>query len=142
MTSNSHPAVQGILETALYVQDLTRASEFYQRVFHFKIMTESDRLVALDVVGKSVLLLFKAGTTHEPLTISSGVIPGHHSAGPYHYAFAIHQTAVEEWVAYLDSLSIVIESRVTWPRGGQSIYFRDPDQNLVELITPGVWENY
>jgi catechol 2,3-dioxygenase-like lactoylglutathione lyase family enzyme len=27
-------------------------------------------------------------------------------------------------------------------RGGQSIYFRDPDDLLVELATPGIWEAY
>jgi catechol 2,3-dioxygenase-like lactoylglutathione lyase family enzyme len=31
---------------------------------------------------------------------------------------------------------------VRWPRGGESIYFRDPDGHLVELATPGLWDNY
>jgi catechol 2,3-dioxygenase-like lactoylglutathione lyase family enzyme len=35
-----------------------------------------------------------------------------------------------------------IESRVKWPRGGESIYFRDPDDHLVELVTPGTWAIY
>ena len=29
-----------------------------------------------------------------------------------------------------------------WPRGGESLYFRDPDGHLVELATPGLWANY
>jgi len=37
---------------------------------------------------------------------------------------------------------IRIESKVTWPAGGQSLYFRDPDNHLVELATPGIWEVY
>nr|WP_237705563.1 hypothetical protein [Chthoniobacter flavus] len=32
-----------------------------------------------------------------------------------------------------------VESRVTWERGGESIYFRDPDGHLLEMLTPGVW---
>jgi catechol 2,3-dioxygenase-like lactoylglutathione lyase family enzyme len=32
-----------------------------------------------------------------------------------------------------------IAKEVEWPRGGKSIYFRDPVGNLVELVTPGVW---
>ena len=34
---------------------------------------------------------------------------------------------------------IAIEDEVTWPKGGKSIYFRDPSGNSAELVTPGVW---
>ncbi|HEX5778765.1 MAG TPA: glyoxalase, partial [Xanthobacteraceae bacterium] len=37
---------------------------------------------------------------------------------------------------------IELESRVDWPRGGKSIYFRDPDGHLLEFATPGLWANY
>jgi catechol 2,3-dioxygenase-like lactoylglutathione lyase family enzyme len=42
----------------------------------------------------------------------------------------------------LESEDISVESRVTWRRGGQSLYFRDPDGHLVELATPGIWAIY
>ena len=29
-----------------------------------------------------------------------------------------------------------------WPRGGESVYFRDPDGHLLELATPGLWPGY
>jgi hypothetical protein len=35
--------------------------------------------------------------------------------------------------------SVPIEKEVAWPNGGQSLYFRDPAANLVELVTPGIW---
>jgi catechol 2,3-dioxygenase-like lactoylglutathione lyase family enzyme len=31
---------------------------------------------------------------------------------------------------------------MAWPRGGTSLYFRDPDGHLVELATPGLWSIY
>ena len=33
----------------------------------------------------------------------------------------------------------IIEKEVEWPKGGRSLYFRDPAGNSVELVTPGVW---
>jgi catechol 2,3-dioxygenase-like lactoylglutathione lyase family enzyme len=134
--------VQGIIETALYVADLPRSAGFYRRLFDFGTLGESERLVALDVAGRSVLLLFKEGATGQPFTTPGGVIPGHAGAGPTHFAFAITRDDVEPWRQRLESESIAIESAVTWPGGAQSLYFRDPDNNLVELITPGFWRIY
>jgi catechol 2,3-dioxygenase-like lactoylglutathione lyase family enzyme len=37
---------------------------------------------------------------------------------------------------------VAVESVVTWPGGARSVYFRDPDGNLVELISRGFWATY
>ena len=73
--------VGGILETALYAADVKRAAEFYRRVFGFKVLLESERLVALDVAGRNVLLLFPEGGTKEPFAVPGGVIPPQVSIG-------------------------------------------------------------
>jgi catechol 2,3-dioxygenase-like lactoylglutathione lyase family enzyme len=136
------PTVHGILETALYVRDPRAAAEFYKRLFGFGTLLDSDRLVALDVSGKNVLLLFKAGVTGGPFETAGGTIPGHTGIGGGHFAFAIAREDVEPWQSHLRSKNVAIESIVTWPGGAKSLYFRDPDENLVELITPGFWANY
>jgi catechol 2,3-dioxygenase-like lactoylglutathione lyase family enzyme len=90
--------VGGILETALYVSDIKRAAEFYRRLFGFPTLLESERLVALDVSGQSVLLLFPEGGTMEPFPVPGGVgvIPPHGgSRGGYHFAFSIAAEDVE-----------------------------------------------
>jgi catechol 2,3-dioxygenase-like lactoylglutathione lyase family enzyme len=133
------PRISGILETALYVRKPLQAAEFYRRLFGFETLLESDRLVALNVAGRNVLLLFQEGATSEPLVTEGGVIPGHSGSGPSHLAFSIPRDDMASWQQRLASLDIAVESIVNWPAGGQSAYFRDPDNHLVELVTPGLW---
>jgi catechol 2,3-dioxygenase-like lactoylglutathione lyase family enzyme len=136
------PSVSGILETALYVKDLHAAAAFYRRVFEFTTLLESDRLIALDVAGRNVLLLFKEGATSQPFATPGGIIPSHGGAGANHFAFSIAAEDLPGWQGRLGAHDVPIESVVNWPGGAQSIYFRDPDENLVELMTPGFWRIY
>jgi catechol 2,3-dioxygenase-like lactoylglutathione lyase family enzyme len=46
------------------------------------------------------------------------------------------------WESHLLAKGVEILSRVSWPLGGRSVYFRDPDGHLLELLTPGVWSTY
>jgi len=55
---------------------------------------------------------------------------------------AQHANALKEWKRVLETQHIAIESTVYPPRGGTSLYFRDPNCHLVELATPGIWEVY
>jgi len=89
-----------------------------------------------------VLLLFKRGSSLALQTSPGGSIPPHDGSGPLHVAFAIDAGELEAWEARLDQLGIPVEGRMEWPRGGRSLYFRDPDGHLLELITPGVWQSY
>lgn len=132
----------GIVETALYVDDVRRSAEFYRDLFGFASMLESEELCAFAVPGPAVLLLFKKGTRLEPFLTPGGAIPTHDASGRMHVSFKISPESLEDCREELTSRGIAIESRVDWPRGGSSLYFRDPDQHLVELITPGVWQNY
>jgi catechol 2,3-dioxygenase-like lactoylglutathione lyase family enzyme len=134
------PQVSGILETAIYVNDVSAATTFYRRIFGFKMLLESDRLIALNVAGRDVLLLFKAGATTGSFATPGGIIPGHTGIGGGHFAFSIAAADLSAWRALLASQNVPIESEVEWDGGAQSIYFRDPDQNVVELITPGFWK--
>jgi len=64
------------------------------------------------------------------------------AAAPRHLAFSISAEDLPAWEKLLAEKGVAIESRVCWPRGGTSLYFRDPDNHLVELATPGVWSIY
>jgi len=133
--------VRRILETALYCEDLVRTAAFYETLLEATPMLSGDRLVALDAGEGTVLLLFQRGNS-SALETSGGLVPGHDGAGPVHLAFAIDKSDAPQWEKRLTYLGIEIESRVTWERGGVSLYFRDPDQRSVELATPGIWPSY
>jgi catechol 2,3-dioxygenase-like lactoylglutathione lyase family enzyme len=134
--------VTGILETALYVSDLARSVRFYQELFGFEQIEGDERFRALDVAGRQVLLLFREGTSTSGSITSGGFIPPHNGHGHLHLAFSIDAGDWPAWLARLAEYGIAIESRVDWPRGGRSIYFRDSDDHLVELVTPGCWATY
>jgi catechol 2,3-dioxygenase-like lactoylglutathione lyase family enzyme len=106
------------------------------------VLLESERLVALAVASRNVLLLFREGATSESFAVETGVIPPHGGSGHLHLAFSITAEDVEPWTWRLESEGIAVESIVNWPGGAQSIYFHDPDGHLVELATPGIWPIY
>jgi catechol 2,3-dioxygenase-like lactoylglutathione lyase family enzyme len=136
------PPIAGVLETALYCDDLTRASRFYEDVIGLKRIFADERLAAYEAGPRSVLLLFRRGSTLETITMPGGTIPPHDGQGPLHIAFAIPAEALHRWERHLAERGIAVEGRTEWPKGGTSIYFRDPDGHLVELATPGLWPNY
>jgi catechol 2,3-dioxygenase-like lactoylglutathione lyase family enzyme len=137
------PSVNGVVETALYVSDLQRSSRFYQGLFGLRTLFEEERLRALHVAGGQVLLLFLAGGSVEPKEApQGGMIPGHDAHGRIHVGFAIAADELEQWEARLREFGVAVESKVRGPRGGWSLYFRDPDGHLVELLTPGIWPVY
>lgn len=139
--AGSNLQVRGIVETCINVADINRAREFYQSLLGFDAMVGDDRFCAFRV-GTDVLLLFTYGGTEEPVVVSGGVIPHHETSGAGHFAFAISQNELAAWRTRLRECGLEIESEVRWERGGTSLYFRDLDDNLLELATPGVWPNY
>jgi len=136
------PSVEAVLETGLYVEDVRRATKFYDRLFGFQKMVGDDRFCAYNVSGRSVLLLFRKKGTLEPMAMPGGILPPHDGEGQQHMAFSIAADAWDAWISRFAEMSVAIESVVHWPAGGRSVYFRDPDGNLLELATPGTWPIY
>lgn len=136
------PTLSGIVETGLTVSDVARAVDFYTRVFGVKVMFRDFRMAALDVAPGQALLLFLAGSSEAGSDVPGGHIPGFDATGRSHFAFSIPAAALDAWRDRLAAEGVAIESTVTWPRGAVSLYFRDPDGNLGELVTPGLWANY
>jgi catechol 2,3-dioxygenase-like lactoylglutathione lyase family enzyme len=136
------PQLDAVLETALYVDKLDRAVSFYGDVLGLKPLYQDTRVCAFSVGGRNVLLIFRRGGSLESVHMPGGTIPPHDGAGPLHVAFAIAKDDLPAWEERLSVHNITIEGRTRWKRGGESIYFRDPDGHLLELATPGLWAIY
>lgn len=140
---NRPPPLEGIVESILYVEDMPRAVAFYRDELGLEPMLgDPVRFQSFKAGVNQVLLLFKRRGTLEPMEVPGGIIPPHDGGGTHHLGFAIPAAAYEAWLARLRERGIAIESETTWERGGRSLYFRDPDGHLLELITPGIWPNY
>ena len=136
------PALLGILETVLYVEDFRARLSVLRTGARLNSIYRDQRLCAYDVGARGVLLLFLRGHSLETVHLPGGTIPPHDGHGPVHIAFSIAADDRAAWEARLKEAAVAIEGRTTWPRGGESIYFRDPDGHLVELATPGLWPGY
>jgi catechol 2,3-dioxygenase-like lactoylglutathione lyase family enzyme len=136
------PAIEGLLETALYVDDMRRSAAFFRDVMGLRAMLETERLTAFDAGRQGVLLLFRRGASVEDMPGPGGVVPGHDGCGPLHMAFAIAADSYDDWRRHLVEAGVKIRGEMRWPRGGRSLYFEDPDGHVLEVATPGLWPNY
>jgi catechol-2,3-dioxygenase len=136
------PPISHLLETSLYVADLSQSKEFYQKIFGFDTLLEDGRMCALRVPGSGLLLLFKHDGSLHPSHTPGGLIPPHGGNGQIHLCFAIPLASLENWLAHLENQGVALESLVRQTYGGISLYFRDPDGHSVEVATPGLWANY
>ena len=136
------PPIEGLLETALYVDDMARAAGFFGGVLGLPAILETPRLTAFDAGGSGVLLLFQRGLTAEDVVTDRGIVPGHHGEGRLHMAFRIAADTYDDWKAHLVAHGVTMRGEMTWPKGGRSLYFEDPDGNVLEVATPGLWATY
>jgi catechol 2,3-dioxygenase-like lactoylglutathione lyase family enzyme len=127
--------IQRVLETSLYVADLEAATEFYTQVLGLRAFSKVGGRHTFFRCGDGVVLLFNPSATEA----EGGNVPPHGARGAGHVAFAIQASDIPSWREHLASHGVEVEREVTWPGKGQSIYFRDPAGNSVELATPQIW---
>ena len=127
--------VNRILETCLYVDDLDAAVRFYQEVLGLAPFASVAGRHAFFRCGAAVLLLFNPEQTAK----GAGSAPAHGAHGAGHIAFAMAGDQIDAWRSRLAQFGVSVETEVTWPGGGFSLYFRDPAGNSLELTTPRTW---
>ena len=124
-----------VLETCLYARDLEGAHGFYEEVLGLELMVHDPERHLFFRMGRGMFMVFNPDATDD----EEGAIPPHGAYGPGHVAFAIPEGTAEEWRERLSVEGVEVEAEHTWPRGGRSLYARDPDGNSVELAEPRIW---
>ncbi|MGQ0715506.1 MAG: VOC family protein [Gemmatimonadaceae bacterium] len=129
-----------VLETALYAEDLDAAARFYGEVLGLERIAFAEGRHVFFRCGDGVVLIFDPRSTATvPTSVNGAAVPLHGASGEGHVAFAMSTDDLAVWRGHLEANGVAVESEVTWPRGGRSIYVRDPAGNSVELASPRIW---
>ena len=129
---NESMKATAVLETCLYADDLTTAEKFYTDVMGLEVYARQPERHVFFRCGAQMVLIFNARTT-------SAEPNGHGGSSNGHVAFAIREDEIPAWREWLKFKNVNIDSEVTWPNGGLSIYFKDPAGNHLEVATRKLW---
>ena len=142
----THETLNGLVETALFVENLERRGDLYENVLGLPKLKTSGIGCVFRVGEQRYLLLFNRKAAHTPNKTDSGdvlppcALPEQNGRGPGHLAFGISEQELPFWREKLAKHDVDLLKEITWETGARSLYFRDPDGHLIELATPGVWE--
>ncbi len=131
--------IQGVLEAALYADDLEAARRFYTGVLGLPEVAAQDRRHVFFGCGQSVLLVYCPGASRQPPGPDALPVPPHGADGPGHVCLRVARADMDAMAARLEHAGIVIESDFRWPHGPRSIYVRDPAGNSVEFAAAELW---
>lgn len=129
---------QGIMETAIYAEDLEACEDFYSGVFGLELVRKLPGKFVFLRAGPQMLLIFDPQASLQP--DPRNPIPRHGATGPGHVCFRVADEAeVRAWCRNFAEMGIPVEQIHGWPDGGLSVYVRDPAGNSVEVADGQLW---
>ena len=119
----------GLRHVALRVRDIQRAVAFYQDVMNMKVEWQPDRKNVYLTSGSDNLALHEVDSS-----IAAPAAPA--ATGLDHFGFFVSRPEeVDEWARVLESRGVrLVQQAKTHRDGARSIYFCDPDGNLIQLL--------
>ena len=133
------PQLSGVLEAAVYVDDLDAAAGFYGGTLGLPEVLRQDGRHVFFRCGDTIVLAFRADMTRQSAPPDGLPVPPHGADGPGHICCAASGDALDRWRDRLEAAGVPIESDFRWPGGARSIYVRDPAGNSVEFAEPALW---
>lgn len=119
-----------LINTCLITNDVKALTAFYSQVLQIEPRRSGDDYVEFPTKAGTLALF--ADTAQEKY------IPGSATAGQNHSSILEFRVGNvdEEYARLRPVVKSWVKSPTTQPWGTRSIYFRDPDGNLVDLFTP------
>ena len=139
------PKLGQIVETILYTSSATKLAEWYTTTFCLTPFLSTPNVVGFSLPNNTILLLFDRTSTTADKTFSTGTIPKHgcETGLGQHIAFACDGVEeLKEWEKWFEEKEVEILGRMEWERGGRSVYVKDWEGHVIEVMTRGVWEVY
>jgi catechol 2,3-dioxygenase-like lactoylglutathione lyase family enzyme len=124
-----------IKETCLYISDIEKCKNFYHGILNLPVVSAVEDRHIFFKIGDALLLCFIPEATKK-----EGRFPAHFAYGPQHIAFEVPKEDYEKWKDLLPTRGVEITHEHTWSKGFKSFYFNDPDNNVLELVVPGMWD--
>jgi catechol 2,3-dioxygenase-like lactoylglutathione lyase family enzyme len=128
------PKLSHVIETGIYIKDLKAARNFYKDVLGLEPFIEKLERHLFYKIGNTILIIFNPDATME-----EHYLPPHGARGIGHIAIEIDPEDADAWREHLKKHDVEILKEASFG-GGVSLYFHDPGQNLLELITRGSWD--
>jgi len=140
------PKLEQIVETILYTDDAPRLAQWYKDVMGLEPFMESKRAAMFALPNSTLLLLFDRNeVTEDKECPGEGVIPKHGcpTGLGQHIAFGCGGLdEIAEWEAHFKAKQVPIIATMDWKQGGRSLYVKDSEGHVIEVITRGVWKAY
>ena len=131
--------IAGVLEAAVYAEDLEAARGFYSGVLDLPEIAAVDGRHVFFRCGASVLLVFRASASRQPPGPDALPVPPHGAEGAGHVCLRVAKTDLDRLATRLERAGVAIEADFRWPHGPRSIYVRDPAGNSVEFADGELW---
>ncbi|MGY3437178.1 MULTISPECIES: VOC family protein [unclassified Marinovum] len=133
------PPISGLLEAALYAEDLDAARDFYHRLLGMEVVAHVEGRHIFFRAGLTVLLVFNPRETTKPSQNPDLPVPSHGTTGSGHVCLCASRKDIALWRNHLTQKHVLIEAEFDWPNGARSLYLRDPAGNSVEFAEPRLW---
>jgi len=122
------PPHLGLRHLALNVRRMADMKAFYVDVLGFQVEWEPDPENVYLTSGRDNLALHEVAGGQAPVAAGQGALD--------HLGLIVASAElVDEWAAFLESRGVALDARPKTHRdGARSCYFRDPDDNRVQII--------